>query len=574
MNHADGAWHRVHPISPVVRSWLTLVAILAVLGTQFSDEFYSVVVEDGLDLQSAALLITLGAVVAALLLIVGGFYLSWRFYQYRITAEMVQVHSGWIFRQQRHVRLDRVQAIDIKRPLLARIFGLAELSFEAADGGGSAAMTLAFIRSGEAEQLRVEILRRAAGAQEPISGAKQPVSEDPTRHIAPLSEESGAESGGEAGVETGPVRLGPELPGTHEIGADSADQPALLTQDAPEQTMLTVPTGRLVWSILLTALLTIVVLVAILVAGVITVRALGEEVSTGLPSIAAAIPIVIAAAAGVWSPFSRNYNFTVSTSGNGLRLRSGLLETRQQTVPPGRVQAILVSQSLLWRPFGWYKVRVTVAGYGETTEGKDVVLPVGTFDDVLRVLTVIAPDPGTENARDLIHAGLTGTGSAHGYVTTPRRMRVLDPLTWRRQGFAVTPTLVLFRTGRFTRYLCLMSHERIQSAEVTQGPIERRLGVLNLHLHTPSGPAAMRLNHVDAAVASQLFFHEADIAAVSRRMADRNQWMMPEELQQFDRRTAQARRTLEPASMAPSSDTAPPADTEQPAEQSTGTERG
>ncbi|WBL19717.1 PH domain-containing protein [Citricoccus sp. NR2] len=519
LNHADGDWHRVHPISPVVRSWLTLVAIIAVIGTQFTDEFYSVVVEDGLDLQSAALLITAGAVVAVLLLMVGGFYLSWRFYRYRITEEMVQVHSGWIFRQQRHVRLDRVQAIDIKRPLLARIFGLAELSFEAADGGGSAAMTLAFIRGAEAEQLRVDILQRAAGVQKPagseLSDAIWPVSEDLTSHIASPNDETG-------------------LSGAHE-------------EPAPEQTMLTVPTGRLVWSILLTAFITIVVLVVILVAGILVARSLGEEVMTGLPSFAAAIPIVVAAVAGVWSPFSRNYNFTVSTSPNGLRLRSGLLETRQQTVPPGRVQSILISQSLLWRPFGWYRVRVTVAGYGMTTDGKDVVLPVGTFDDVLRVLTVIAPDPGTANARELIQAGLTGTGSAHGFVTTPRRMRVLDPLTWRRQGFAVTPTLVLFRTGRLTRYLCLMSHERIQSAQVSQGPIERRLGVVNVHLHTPAGPATMRLNHVDAAVASQLFFHEADIAAVSRRIADRNQWMMPEELQQFDRRTEEARRALESA---------------------------
>ena len=528
LNHADGAWHRVHPISPVVRSWLTLVAIIAVIGTQFTDEFYTLVIEDGLNLQSAALLITAGAVLAVLLLIVGGFYLSWRFYRYRITEEMVQVHSGWIFRQQRHVRLDRVQAIDIKRPLLARIFGLAELSFEAADGGGSAAMTLAFIRGAEAEQLRVDILQRAAGAQKPagseFSGAKRPVSEDTTSHIAPLNEESDLD-------ELGAHAIAPEQP----------------TAEAPEQTMLTVPTGRLVWSILLTALITIVVLVVILVAGILVARSLGEEVITGLPSFAAAIPIVIAAVAGVWSPFSRNYNFTVSTSPNGLRLRSGLLETRQQTVPPGRVQSILISQSLLWRPFGWYRVRVTVAGYGMTTDGKDVVLPVGTFDDVLRVLTVIAPDPGTANARELIQAGLTGTGSAHGFVTTPRRMRVLDPLTWRRQGFAVTPTLALFRTGRLTRYLCLMSHERIQSAQVSQGPIERRLGVVNVHLHTPAGPAVMRLNHLDAAVASQLFFHEADIAAVSRRIADRNQWMMPEELQQFDRRTEEARRALESA---------------------------
>ena len=50
----------------------------------------------------------------------------------------MRVNTGFLFRQHRQARLDRVQAIDIVQPLLARIFGLAELKFEVADAGESA----------------------------------------------------------------------------------------------------------------------------------------------------------------------------------------------------------------------------------------------------------------------------------------------------------------------------------------------------------------------------------------------------------------------------------------------------
>ncbi len=67
---------------------------------------------------------------AVLLLVALSFFLSWRFTKYQVTGQHVNVNSGVVFRRQRQARIDRVQAIDIVQPLLARIFGLAELKFE------------------------------------------------------------------------------------------------------------------------------------------------------------------------------------------------------------------------------------------------------------------------------------------------------------------------------------------------------------------------------------------------------------------------------------------------------------
>jgi putative membrane protein len=47
------------------------------------------------------------------------------------------------------------------------------------------------------------------------------------------------------------------------------------------------------------------------------------------------------------------------------------------------------------------------------------------------------------------------------------------------------------------------------------------------------------LPHAEVDVAVRLFHEEADIAAVSRRMRDRNQWMRQEELARFEQRTQQ-----------------------------------
>ena len=119
---------------------------------------------------SAPLVVSLLIGVGVLLLILLGFFVSWRFTKYQVTDRHVNVNSGVIFRQQRQARIDRVQSIDIVQPLVARIFGLAELRFDVADSG-AAAMNLAFVKLSEAHELRNEILARAAGLKAPAAPA-------------------------------------------------------------------------------------------------------------------------------------------------------------------------------------------------------------------------------------------------------------------------------------------------------------------------------------------------------------------------------------------------------------------
>ena len=118
-----------------------------------------------------------------LLVAVLGFVLTWYFTKYQVSEGYVRVNSGFLFRQQRQARLDRVQAIDIVQPLLARIFGLAELKFEVADAGESA-VRLAYLRMDDARQLRATILARAAGmVPDPDTGRRKPAPEAPEHPV-------------------------------------------------------------------------------------------------------------------------------------------------------------------------------------------------------------------------------------------------------------------------------------------------------------------------------------------------------------------------------------------------------
>jgi putative membrane protein len=511
---ADGEWHRVHPISPWVRGWVVLAAMLFFATQSFGEDLVRSLLGAGEFVAAEGLWITLGIYGVIFVVVVIIYYFSWRFMKYQLGDEQVLLDSGVVFRQHRRVRYDRVQAVDIRQPLLARIFGLAELKFEAADGGNTA-MQLAFIKEGEARILRAEIMGRAAGIQ---------AGEPP---------EQAARDGAAAAARV-------EDPG--------AARPEPMMPEAPEQVMLQVPIGRMVGALMLStgmAVMVGILVVMVLSAWILdTVIPQAGEDSWWFVLLFALVPFLFSLIGFVWSGFNKGYNFTVATSPDGMRLRYGLLETTQQTVPPGRVQAVRIQQSLFWRPFGWYKVIVNVAGYGAVGEGtsgdKSVVLPVGTLDDVMRVLSVVAPDPGVEDAPHVIREGITGLGDGQGFTPSPRRVRWLDPLTWRRNAYRSTRTMLMLRMGRLERFLILMPHERIQSVALHQGPLERRLAVATLRFHSTPGPVAAYLVHADVEIATRLYLEEAEIAAVSRRMQDRNQWMRSEELARFEQRTRQA----------------------------------
>ncbi|MGO4343774.1 PH domain-containing protein, partial [Pedococcus sp. 2YAF34] len=68
-----------------------------------------------------------------------------------------------LFRTQRKARLDRIQGINVVRPVIARIFGAAKLEVSVA--GHDANVQLSYLSSQLADGLRGDILRLASGAK-------------------------------------------------------------------------------------------------------------------------------------------------------------------------------------------------------------------------------------------------------------------------------------------------------------------------------------------------------------------------------------------------------------------------
>jgi putative membrane protein len=451
----EGSWQHLHPLTPLVRGWKVLAAALVVIGQQQGPEL----VQRGLPNRTEGL-IALAVIGAAVL--VGGVYvwLAWQRAEYRVDGEALQMRTGVVFRSERQARLDRLQAVDVVRPILARIFGLAELKLEVA-GGGDSAVRLSLLPEDEAQALRNTLLARAAGVR--YEGGTAP--------------------------------------------------------EAPEREVLTVPVGMTIESTLrsgmtITALLLLVGLVVTSVA-----------VGSAAPLIGVA-PAALGLGAALWQRFSATFGFRVALSPDGIRLHHGLLTTRAQTVPPGRVQAVRIAQPLLWRGKDWWRVEVNVAGYSgggkdqaETQE--NLLLAVGTRDEALEVLSLAMPWLGRDADDDggwveAVQAGLTGTGTTGGFTASPRSSRWLDPIGWRRHGVLVGRRVLLARRGVLVRELDVVPHARTQSLGLEQGPVQRRLGLATFALHSTQGPVSPSVRHLAGADAAALLHEQARRARTAR----------------------------------------------------------
>ena len=93
---------------------------------------------------------------------------------------------------------------------------------------------------------------------------------------------------------------------------------------------------------------------------------------------------ILAIGSAVWRRFNSEYRLTVAESADGLHVRSGLIGLTAETIRPGRVQAVRMVEPLLWRPLGWCRLEVDVAGRqrskgeGQAQRGRlRAVLPVG-----------------------------------------------------------------------------------------------------------------------------------------------------------------------------------------------------
>jgi putative membrane protein len=412
-------WARLHPLSPVLRSWRVLGIVAAIAA------------QDGIrrgGFSGLQLVITV-AVIVPISAIAG--YLSWRRRRWRVEDGDLRLDYGIFTRKSRRVPLARLQAIDVVRPLLARALGLAELRLEVV-GHSSNEATLAYLTEAHALEVRAHLLdlahRPAGGAITPPAPADPAVATTHAQQIAPITPTWGN------------------------------DTEALLTA---------VPAGRFVASLILSAVggVSLLFVAAVLVAVLVAPAAAGA-ITVGLLPIAAAI----------YRRFTVEFGFTVSLSPQGVRIRHGLLDTRQQTVPRGRVQALRIVEPLLWRRFGWLRVEVDVAGSrsggagGAQERSEDgVLLSVGVRSEV----------------EGVIHSVLPGLDLSRLPTSRPpARARWREPLSYHNLGAALDSGFSVTTYGRIRRVTDIVPNDKLQSVRLVQGPWQRRLRLATVHLDT------------------------------------------------------------------------------------------
>ena len=283
---SDG-WHRLHPLSPVVRFGRGLVAVVVIALPALASG------RGGGEV---------GAEAGLIALLAAGGVVSWLVTRWRLEGDALRIETGLLKRSSLRFPLAQVQAIDVLRPGTARLFGLAELRLRTGGSTGQHAR-LAYLREHEAEELRARLLA---------------------------------------------------------IGHGGASEQEPVVPPAPERVLLAIPTPRLVGSILLsrTGLYAELLLAGLVAAAIVAPGAAGAALG-GSGAVYA-----IAAATVLWRRFNDEYRLTVAEAPEGLRLRSGFVALTAETIPRGRVQAVRMVEPLLWRPFGWCRLEVDIAGIG------------------------------------------------------------------------------------------------------------------------------------------------------------------------------------------------------------------
>jgi putative membrane protein len=454
-------WRRVHPLSPLLRMWAVLVGIVAVLLFQQSKLFgdaWRALSESSLP----TVLIIVGVIAVFPVVFALGWLVSlpwWRATGYRISDEEIAVRRGVVSRQIRTARFDRVHAVDLVEPLAPRLFRLAGVSVETAGGSGSAVKVEYLLRS-DAESLRSALLQL-------VNGTPQ----DADDHWSPLAGRPG----------------------------EPVEQSASGTE-----IVLPIPIARSI--------------AAAAMSGATASGLLAVFVSLTTPAgLALLVPVALGVVPWLWGVLNTSWRFTARLSGDVLGVTFGLTERRRQSVPLGRIHAVKVSQPVLWRMLGWWKVTVDIAGYG-AEEGNGgsttTLLPVGDLIQALRVFTLVAPLDANQ-ILELAHpegmaASELPSGGAVNY-RSPASARWVSPVDRRRQGVTLVPVTdsgetavtstkassagqwqaVVSHHGRLRRVVSVIAPSHIQELSLHRGPVQQMLGLSGVRLDLVPGPVAI-----------------------------------------------------------------------------------
>ncbi len=221
-------------------------------------------------------------------------------------------------------------------------------------------------------------------------------------------------------------------------------------------------------------------------------------------SFAAMFGVVFGVGGYLWRELVTNWDFTVNRVPDGLHVRRGLFTKVSRSLKADRIQAVAIRQDFMQRLTGLYRMRVTVLGTSildSNAETTSTVLPYGTIDDVRAVLHAFWP--GVDLDAVELHP-------------QPPRARWLTPLGFRQHRWGANSQLVVTHHGWVDHTISVVPHRRMQSIGLLQGPLQRRLRLARVSIHTTDGPVSVEAYHLDEVEARRFVDEQVERARIAR----------------------------------------------------------
>lgn len=507
----DGQWHRLHPATPLLRGGIAFVAILGIVIANLRERLIEFFIPapgmeqptDPIDyiLNHGFVGWVLLAIAVGLIVIIAVFWFSWRMHTFRVTDEAVEVRSGILFRTNRKAKLDRIQGVSIEKPLLARLIGASRINVSVA--GQDANVKLEYLYTADADGLRRDVLTLASGVK--LAERQQRPAAGPVDPNLPEGEAVTTDGGGVSRFVTERV--------------DDFISPELDPQEAVPDSVVRLTLWRLVGSTVVSPF-TVIVLISVVVGVVLLVNGLDWAWFW-------LVPMVLSLGAYIWSSVTKSLRYSIAATPSGVRVGFGLFSTTNDTIPPGRIHAIEVSQPIIWRPFGWWKVRINKAGLSleQAARGasNNTVLPVGSLVDAAQVVELMLAGRIDGSAWAPLQSALS-TRDGVGFVGSPRRSMWINWFSWRRTGYALRDGMLLFRQGVVWRKLHILPLARLQSIRINQGPLLRALDLASATAHTVPGPVVAKLPAMARDEAVRMFEAASEAIVVAQATDRSHRW--------------------------------------------------
>jgi putative membrane protein len=447
---------------------------------------------------SGRLLLGLTMLAGLLLFAILSVFLYWRRFEFRVGADEIRIDSGVLNRTHRSIPFDRVQDVDITQGLVARLLGLARITFETGAGSarpGSEEGVLQVVRLDRAEQLRELVRARrsgsAAAAAEPHEAEATPIYRMDLKRLLL------------AGAFNFSLALFAGLFG--------------LTQTVGQIVGFD-PFSRSFWGRVLSA-------GDPLQSYILTHRAFAAVAG-------ALLLIFIGVITGATRTIQRDYGFRLDRTGVGLRRRRGLFTRTDVTLPARRAQAAIIVSGPAREMFGFGEFRVQSLAHDDDKSGNHVLAPLATSDEAGSILAELGWRPLSNGAEwqrvspayvltllvGLVPLYLLLAGEALmigfawrsvGADVRAIVMRELTPLillfavtlggvvlapvtrwlAWRLTRYALDGDRLLVRTGWWRRRTTILPLGKIQSIDLKESVVSRWFGTASLQFGVAGGTA-------------------------------------------------------------------------------------